>query len=1047
MRALARFFVVNNKFTLVLSLGLIIFGVFGLVRISSEAFPSVDIGTVIVTTPYKGATASDIETKITKPLEDEIRTVRGIKKVISTSQSGLSQIVTEVDIDKYNVKAVIPDLQRAVDRARGLPTDLDQKPSFLELKSDEFPVIELAVIGSNKDRLRDRVADLLKEEIQDNKKVSNVLLSGFRERQFSIYLDKAKLEQNHIAINEVVNALSTRNVTIPGGELRSSTEQKLLRIEGKATNVNELGAIVVRANYSGEGVRIRDVARVVDDMEEAQVLARHNGEEATLLTISKKGGVDLIVLSREVQTIVDNFRKTYGDRLSFSIYNNEGVRVEKRISILSSNAVIGLVLVVFFLLVFLPGWIGVMTSLSLPLAIFATLGLLPVLGYSINTITILAMIIAVGMLVDNAIVVSENFVRLREEGTPTQEAVERSINDLWVPITASLLTTIAAFLPMLVTSGVLGQFIKAMPIVVSLALGISLLESFFLLPMRLSAIGHRVGQRHGKVTKVDWFTRWVLPAFTGFMRVAIRWRYLMALVFGGIIVGSFVLMTQFNKFILFPADQTEVYLGRIELPEGAPLEKTDQVTAEIVQSIKEKLGSQLAHTIARSGAAEVDPTDPKGRSGANAAIIIMFVNEATKNTVATNDFLTSLRTVTHPGVKSLSFEAQINGPPIGDPINATFRSNNLEQLAATAEEVRAMLASTQGIFDTKIDDVYGDQEVRLKIDHDKVARLGLSLQEIGLTVRVAIAGQSTGDVNLDNREVEYYLRLKADDRQTMQQLKAIQIADRQGNLIPLGQLASFEQVRGEAHVKRFDFRRAKTVTANLNDDVITSVEANALIEKQFVELQKKYPDVTLTFGGEGENSKESFASLLQALILSIVGIFALLVLIFRSFLSPFIILSTIPLGLVGMSLAFYLEGRPVSFLAVIGIIGLGGIIVNSGIVLISFIEQLKQEAQLGIQEILIRASVLRLRAVVVTALTTVSGLMPTAYGFGGADEFIIPICLALAWGLTSGTILTIIWVPCAYGIATDLTGLMSRIMGRKPVEPSTNNGLVDAKGA
>lgn len=1047
MRALARFFVANHKFTLVLSLGLIIFGAFGLFRISSEAFPSVDIGAVIVTTPYKGATASDIETKITKPLEDEIRTVRGIKKVISTSQAGLSQILTEVDIDNYDVKAVIPDLQRAVDRARGLPTDLDQKPGFLEIKSDEFPVIELAVSGSNKDRLRDRVADLLKEEIQDNKKISNVVLSGFRERQFSIFLDKAKLERNHIAINEVLNALSTRNVTIPGGELRSSTEQKLLRIEGKATTVNELEAIVVRANYSGEGVRIGDVARVVDDMEEAQVLTRHNGEEATLLTISKKGGVDLIVLSREVQTIVENFRKTYGDRLSISIYNNEGIRVEKRIGILASNAVIGLMLVVFFLLVFLPGWVGVMTSLSLPLAIFATLGLLPVLGYSINTITILAMIIAVGMLVDNAIVVSENFVRLREEGVPTDEAIERSVDDLWVPISASLLTTIAAFLPMLVTSGVLGQFIKAMPIVVSLALGISLLESFFLLPMRLSAIGHRVGQRQGKAIKIDWFTRWVLPGFTGMMRVAIRWRYLIALVFGGIILGSFVLMTQFNKFVLFPADQTEIYLGRIELAEGTPLGKTDQVTAEIVQGIKEKLGSQLAHTIARSGAAALDPTDPKGRSGANAAIIIMFVNEATKNTVATSDFLASLRTVTHPGVKSLSFEAQVNGPPIGDPINATFRSNNLEQLAATADEVKAMLSSTEGIFDTKIDDVYGDQEVRLKIDHDKVARLGLSLQEIGLTVRVAIAGQSIGDVNLDNREVDYYLRLKGEDRQTMQQLKAIQIADRQGNLIPLGQLASFEQVRGEAHVKRFDFRRAKTVTANLNDNVITSVEANALIEKQFVDLQKKYPDVTLTFGGEGENSKESFASLLQALILSIVGIFALLVLIFRSFLSPFIILSTIPLGLVGMSLAFYAEGRPVSFLAVIGVIGLGGIIVNSGIVLISFIEQLKQENQLSMQEILIRASVLRLRAVVVTALTTVSGLMPTAYGIGGADEFIIPICLALAWGLTSGTLLTIIWVPCAYGIATDLTGLTSRIMGRKPIEPLARNELLDAKGA
>ncbi len=1046
MQNLAKFFVENSKFTLVLSFGLILFGAFGLYRITSEAFPSVDIGTVIVTTGYKGATASDIETKITKPLEDEIRTVRGIKKVVSTSQSGFSRIVTEVDIDKYSVKEVIPDLQRAVDRARNLPTDLDARPAFFEVKSDEFPVIEIAVVGSNVNRLRDRVADMLKEEIQDNKKVSNVILGGFRERQFNIYLEKSLLEQKHVAINEVLSALASRNVTIPGGELKNAAEQKLLRIEGKATSVKELEDIIVRANYSGEGVRIRDIARVEDGSEEALTLTRYNGQSASTLTISKKGGVDLIILSTEVRTLVEQFQAKYQGQLNILIYNNEGDRVASKIGILSSNAIFGLGLVVFFLLVFLPGWVGIMTSLSLPLALFTTLGLLPTLGYSINTITILALIIAVGMLVDNSIVVAENFVRLREQGVETQEALNRTVNDLWVPVTASLLTTVAAFLPMLVTSGVLGQFIKAMPIVVSLSLGVSLLESFFLLPTRLKMIGHRVGQRKPGQHSQDWFKRWIIPGFAWFMRLAVRFRYLTAISFGGIIFGAFVMMTQFNKFILFPADQTEIYVARIELPEGSPLALTDTVTAELVQSIQGKLGKEINHMIARSGSAELDPTDPKGRTGANAALIMIMVNEQTKNNVPTQEFLTSLRSITHPKIVNLSFEALVNGPPVGDPVNATLRSNNLEQLNAAAEDIRAALQATEGLFDVKANDVFGDQEIRLQIDQEKIARLGLSIQDIGATIRVAIAGQSIGDVNLNNRKVDYFLSLEGSDRQSVNQLNAIRIADRQGNLIPLGALARFEQVRGEPHIKRFDFRRSKTITANLNDEVITSVQANALIEKQFATLQKTYPDTTLTFGGEGENTKESFASLVQALLLSIVGIFALLVLIFRSYMSPFIILSTIPLGLVGMSLAFYFEGRPVSFLAVIGIIGLGGIIVNSGIVLISFIEQLKAEGKLPMQDLLIQASVMRLRAVVVTSLTTVSGLLPTAYGFGGNDEFIIPICLALAWGLTSGTILTIVWVPCAYGIVDDISGLFDR-RKRVDLDPQANLGLLEPKGS
>ena len=1027
MQSIARFFVDNHKFTLVLSLGLILFGVLGLIRINSEAFPSVDIGSAIIATRYNGATASDIETKITKPLEDEIRTVRGIKRVTSVSQAGFSRIVTEVDIDNYKVKEVISDLQRAVDRANGLPTDLEARPIFAEIKSDEFPILELAVVGTNVGRLRDKIADDLKEELQDNKRVSNVGVIGYTERQFNIYLDKDKLSQQHVAIHEVMTALASRNVTIPGGELKSSAEQKLLRIEGKSRTVAELESIVVRANYSGAGVRIKDIARVEDTAEEAVALSRYNGQAATLLSITKKGGTDLVTLSQDVAAIVEQFRGKYGEKLQFHIYNNEGDRVSKRISILTSNAFIGLGLVIFFLLLFLPGWVGVMTALSLPIALLATLGLMPVMGYSLNTITILGLIIAVGMLVDNSIVVSENFVRLREEGMPTQEAIENTMTELWVPITASLLTTIAAFLPMLVTSGVLGQFIKAMPIVVSLALGVSLLESFFLLPMRLAMIGDRIVKNTGpQASKGDWFNRFVIPPFAALMSWVVRLRYLTVLIFMGIIAGSFVLMTQFNKFILFPAEQTEVYITRIEMPSGTPLEVTDEVSRELVQSIQDKLGPKIAHIVTRSGSAETDPTDPKGRTGANVALLMIFVNETTKNTVATQDFLTDLRALSHPKIKMLSFEALANGPPIGDPINATLRSNDDAQLSEMATRLNQKLAAIPGIFDARINDVFGDEEILIRLNHEKVGRLGLSLQDIGNTVRVAVAGQFIGDVNLANKEVGYFVRLDGDERRKISQLNQIQVADRMGNLIPLSQLATFEQRAGEAHVKRYDFRRSKTLTANLNDEIITSVHANALIEKEYLAIQKDFPDVSLSFGGEAENTKESFASLVQALVLSIVGIFALLVLIFRSFMSPFIILSTIPLGLVGMAAAFYLHQRPVSFLAVIGIIGLGGIIVNSGIVLISFIEQLKERSELSRQEILVQASVLRLRAVVVTALTTVSGLFPTAYGIGGSDEFIIPICLALAWGLTSGTILTIIWIPSAYGIVDDISEFWKR---------------------
>lgn len=1027
MNAIARFFVENNKFTLVLSLAALLFGLSGLLTLTSESFPDVNIGTAIISTYYDGATASDIETKITKPLEEEIRRVKGLKKVKSLSQAGTSRIVTVVDIDNYEVEEVISDLQRAVDRATGLPQDLLAPPAFFEVKSEEFPVIELAVLGSNVGRLRDEAADLLKEELEDNKKISNVLFYGFRERRFNIFLNLELLKKNHVAINEVMMALQKRNITVPGGKLEKNVEQQLLRIESKALSAEELGEIIVRSNFAGQSVQIKDIARVEDSSEDIATLARYNGQPATILTISKKAGADIVDLSQEIKQKLEEFKQKYKGELDFIVFNDEGIRVGNRVDVLSSNAVVGLVLVVFFLLLFMPGWVGIVTSLSLPLAIMITVGMLPVMGMSINTITIIAMVIAIGMLVDNAVVISENFTRLREEGVDSKEAILQSIRDLWVPVSATAFTTIAAFMPMLVTSGVLGQFIRGIPIVVSLALLISLLESFFLLPARLNLIGNKVRvKKNDNTDKKDWFVDIVQPRFVALMAILIRFRYLVLIGFIGSLVLSIVLMAVANKLILFPADQTEIYLGRLELPQGSRIEVTDEVAADVMTQIKESLGSKLAHMIVRVGAAETDPMDPKGRMGAPVALIMMFVTDETKNNVPTNEVLADLREIKHSKLKRLSFEALVNGPPIGDPLDVTFRSNSEESLKEVSKRVVDYLSEINGVFDVKTDQVSGDDEVLIEMKYDLIARLGLTPFDVGSALRVAIAGQKIGDVNLKNREVDYFLRLRDEDRQDLNQLGQVKILDPVGNLISLSSLAEFKKQSGQADVKRYDFRRAITVTANINDEVVTSVEVNAKVEEFFGALKNDFKDVTLTFGGEGENTKESFQSLVKALVLSIVGIFALLVLIFRSYLRPFIILTTIPLGLVGFSIAFYLHDRPISFMALIGVIGLGGIIVNSGIVLISFIEQMRQESQLDLHEILAQASMIRLRAVVVTSLTTISGLLPTAYGIGGSDEFIIPLTMALAWGLTSGTILTLVWVPCAYAILEDITLLSKK---------------------
>lgn len=1023
---LANFFIENSKFTWVLMVGLLIYGLSGLMTLNSESFPTVDMGSVVITTVYPGASAVDIETKITKPLEDEIRSVRGLKEVKSVSQAGVSRIVTVVDIDKYDVKEVISDLQRAVDRTPDLPTDLETPPDFLEMKSEEFPVLEVAITGANENRLRDRVAYELREELEDNKKIASIIMTGYRERQFNIYVHQNKLRAFHVGLNEVGNKVRSQNLNIPGGSLESGDGELVLRVEGKMKSVEELENLVIRSNFSGERVLLKDVATVQDSMEDARDLALYEGEPATLITIAKKGGADIIELSNEVKAEIKNFEEKYGESLKFQIFNDEGRRVGNRVGVLSSNGLVGLGLVVFFLFLFLPGKVGLMAAVSLPLAVMITIGYISSSGLTLNTITILALVISLGMLVDNAVVISENFARLRKEGMNSKDAVKKSIADLWMPITATAMTTIAAFLPMLVTKGIIGQFIKGIPIVVTAALLVSLAESFFLLPVRLIT-GKDKTMSDEEKTKKDWFEKYLLPPFYSSIRWLVSRRYIALGIFSGLIFGSIFMMAVVNKFILFPADQTEIYLSRLEMPRGTLIETTEKKMEELSKRVRGVLGDQAAYVTAKVGLSEMDFGDPRSRRGENVGMLFIFMTKEAQDSLITNEVLARLREIKLEGATDLSFEAAINGPPVGAPVTASFRSNSVQDLDAVTAVVMNALKATEGVFDVRVDDVYGSDEVFVELDQDKAARLGLDLAMVGSTVRMAMAGDIIADVNLDNREVNYFVRLEDEDRLNKNQLSNVKIMDSQGNLIALSQVANLVTKEGSPQIKRFDFKRAKTVTANINDDIITSVVANQIVADSFAKVSDQYKSVNLKFGGEAERTQESMESLFQALILSLIGIFALLVLLFKSYVRPVIILTTIPLGLIGVAIAFFLHGRPISFLALIGVVGLGGIIVNSGIVLISFIEQLRGDGpDRPLNDVLIEASSLRLKAVIMTTLTTVCGLVPTAYGIGGSDEFIIPMTLALAWGLMSGSVLTLFWVPCAYAITEDLAHLKER---------------------
>ncbi len=1035
MKKLAAFFIDNYKLTIVLSFFVVVWGLQSLFNLKSETRPQVDFAMANITTIYRGASAEDVETKVTKPIEDELRTISGLKDVRSVSQAGRSNIFVRVDMDNVpDTAKVINDIQKAVDRVSNLPKELEDDPEFTELKSEEMPVLDIAIIGSNKDRKRDLVADLLKEEIEDNKRVLEVVPSGYRERRFQILLQPDKMQEFNIGINELLDKIQARNVSIPGGNLKEQTTEALVRLEGKIKNSREIEDILVRSNFSGKKVYVRDVAKVFDSEEEAKILTSYNGQPATLLTVKKKGGQDTLKLVAEVDKVVKRFKKLYPE-FKFIYYHNEGVKVSDKLKLLSSNALSGLVLVFIFLLLFLPGRIGIVASMSLPLAVMATLGVMNYLGTTINTITVLALVIALGMLVDNSVVISENYTRLRREGKSRRDAALDSIISLWLPISATAFTTIAAFLPMLVTKGIMGRFIKFIPIIVTAALLISLLESFFLLPMRLIKVDNQKDDEG--LEKEDWFTK-LQSKFEHFMEICINRRYLVGIGLSALLVVSFLFMFKFNKFILFPPEQTELYIARLETPVGTRVEQTRVVLNHLMTDIKNKLGKDAKHIVGWVGNASYGASDPKAKTGSNVGLVMIYVSDYAKYNRKAAEVLETLREIKRSDLSVLTFEAKINGPPVGDPITATFRSNDLEKLNTVIDLVKERLSKVDGVIDLKVDDVIGDDEVFIHLDYAKVDQLGLLTSQIGNIVSAAVSGKKVSTVTLNNKEVDLMVRLDHEYKRNVEDLGRIMIMDRRGNLIPLSKIATFERKRGSVQIKRFDYKRAKTLNGDIIESKITSRQANKKLKEIFHSISHQYPEVSLVFGGQAESTKESMDSLKEALVLSLIGIFGIMVFIFNSFLRPFIIMTTIPLGLVGVSIAFYFHHRPMSFLSFIGVIGLGGIIVNSGIVLISFIEDLRAEGKLSLHDILVKSSGMRLRAVLVTSLTTISGLLPTAYGIGGSDNILVPMTLAMAWGLTSGTFLTLVWVPCAYAIFEDITDFFRRLFFKRGGNVSAN---------
>ena len=1002
-------------------------GTVAVFSIQREVFPQVSFDEVTISTVYPGASADDIEKFNTTPLEKEIKSVSGIKEFNSRSEEGFSLIGVTIDPKEKDKKQVVTDIQRAVDNAADLPIEADE-PIVTEITSKEIPFLEISLSGDLPEKDLRRLAESLEDQILDIPAVANTLRIGWRDREFWVEVDPAKLNELHVSLTQVMAALNSRNIAIPGGEIRTSGREFTVRTSGEFKTVEDIEKTVLRVNDAGITLQIKDFAKVIDTFEDEDRIARVNGRRALAMVVRKKEMFDVIKAADAVKATVADFEKILPANAHITLSNDFSYYTKRRLGVLQSNGLQGFVIVILILLLFMEPIPALATALGIPFALLLTLRIMHTFGLTINLVSMVGLIIVLGMLVDDGIVTSENTYRYIEDGMPPRQAAIKGPSEVFSPILGGVVTTWAAFFPLLFMHDMIGKFIWAIPVVVIVALAASLLECFFILPGHLSewVIYFR---EHSFFKKYHRPKRQWLINFTEFylriLKSSLQFRYQIAagLVFA--FVASILLMMFHMKVILFTGEGTEEFLIRAEAAMGTPLADTEKLILPIEELVESLPKNELSSYRTFIGSIENETGfDKTARRGTHLAQITVFLTPYQERQRKPAEIIDALRPKLEKiqGLEKVYFYLSKEGPPTGSAVSVSVRGENFSIIKEIAEKFKSSLEKKTGVKDIVSSYNYGKQQLNVVIDEVAAGRYMLTTKDIAATVRAAIRGAIATKVkpNKADEETNVLVRFVESARNKKDVFAGIFVENTAGNLVPLSSVASIQEQKGIYQINHLDGKRVITISADVDIRKSSSQKVNEDLQNEFKNIANQYPGYSIKYGGEFEDQQESQRNLMFSFLFALFFIFIILTQEFKSMTQLFLVLLTIPFGIMGVPHAFFLHGRPISSFALLGVVGLAGVGVNSAIVLLDCINRLRIDG-MGIDEALIQAGRLRIRPVLMTSTTTIGGLLSVAYGIGGGDPFLKPLGLALVWGLFFATALTLVAIPCLYKIFDDLS--------------------------
>lgn len=1033
MKGFVSWFAENHVAANLLMMFVLLAGIVTAITMKMEVFPESTLDQISITIAYPGASPAEVEEAVIRRIEEKVAGLSGIKQIDSTAREGSGTVNLEVMKD-WDLKSLLDEVKAEVDRITTLPEEAE-KPVVRERIRQIF-VIMLAIYGDASEATIKYLAQKIKDDITSLPGITLAQISGLRESEIHIEVSEKTLRQYGLTLGQIATAVRQGSLDLPAGSIKTSGSEILIRTKGRRYHAADYQDIAVIARADGSKVTLAQIADLRDGFEDVDRFARFEGKPAAIIQVYRVADQRALDVAEKVRKYVEKIKDTLPAGLEIKITRDMTTMLRGRLSLLVKNMTIGLILVIAILGLFMNMRLAFWVTLGIPISFAIGLWFMPRLDVTLNMMSLFAFIMVLGVVVDDAIIVGENIFRKQEEGYPPLRAAVEGTLEVGRPVIFAVLTTVAAFYPLLLGSGRMGRVMSNIPIVVILVLLGSLLECLAILPAHLARSKTALPMTQRKRRKEKLASRWlkafVRGPFSRFLGFCIRWRYMTtAFSIAILLLAVGVWQGGWIRFTFFPRVEGDTMTCTVTLPAGVPVDRTIGVVTHLERAARKALGDldkkrpkgspPLIESIQSiiGSAGGHGPGSGAAQVGGHVAQVIVRLIESEKREMSTFQLGRIWRKEASPipDVESATF-AMFHFRS-GNPIEVHLSLDNRDQLISAVDTLKLELNEYPGVFDVADNFLAGKPEMQLKLK-PAARTLGLTLEDLARQVRHAFYGAEALRFQRAQDEVKVLVRYPDSERQSLGHLEKMRIRTPEGSAVPFSQVAQVKMDQGYASIQRTQRRRVIHVTANVNEDAANANEIRMDLERRVLpQLQANFPALRYTMEGEGKNQRESMEDVVKGFGIALFCIYALLAIPFRSFTQPIIVMAAIPFGFVGALLGHMLLGYNLSVVSLFGMVGLAGVVVNDSLVLIYATNSIRDKGATAIEAVT-QGAALRFRAIILTSLTTFGGLTPMLLETSRQARFLTPMAVSLGFGVLFATFVTLLLVPCGYVILDDL---------------------------